>query len=259
MNSSGVPRPGSDGEHFLQDLYGTRDRADRFYRDQMLDTLTPRMVEFLGRQTQMIIATADVDGHPDASVRFGEPGFVAVLDSRMLTWPELRGNGVMTSLGNLVKNPWTHLMFLDAAERIGLHLRGQSSIVEKDAMAAEHPHIVDRPTTGRAPAQWVVMRLETSYIHCRKHFPRTDAPIDWGTDDLKAKGGDYFGAKNTPSPWAPEPAVGAGDQPNPSTSTEENGAQNGQRPALLGPWVVRPSQTVRRQRRQRRLRHRLSF
>ena len=47
------------------------------------------------------------------------------------------------------------------------------------------------------------MRLETSYIHCRKHFPRTDAPVDWGTDDVRAKGGDYFGAKNTPSPWAP--------------------------------------------------------
>jgi predicted pyridoxine 5'-phosphate oxidase superfamily flavin-nucleotide-binding protein len=204
MSSAALP-PGSAGEHLLQDLYGSRERADAFYRDQLMDTLTPRMVEFLGCQTQMILATADSDGHPDASVRFGEPGFVAVIDDTTLAWPELRGNGVMTSLGNLVKNPWTHLMFLDAEERIGLHLRGQSSIVDAAVMAHEHPEITDRATVGRDPDRWVVLRLVSSYIHCRKHFPRTDAPVDWGTDDVRAKGGDYFAAKDTPSPWAPGP------------------------------------------------------
>jgi uncharacterized protein len=206
MSTNAAPRPGSAGEHLLQELYGTRDRADAFYEDQMLDTLTLRMVEFLDRQTQMIVATADADGHPDASVRFGEPGFVAAIDNRTLTWPELRGNGVLTTLGNLVKNPWTHLMFLDGGERIGLHLRGQSTIVEAAVMAEEYPDIVNRPSTGRPPDRWVILRLETSYLHCRKHFPRTDAPVDWGTDDVRAKGGDYFGAKGTPSPWAPDDA-----------------------------------------------------
>jgi uncharacterized protein len=201
MNSAGASIPGSDGEHFLQDLYGTRDRADRFYRDQVTDVLTDRMIEFLSQQTQMILATADQDGRPDASVRFGEPGFVLVLDNRTLAWPELRGNGVMTSLGNLVKNPWTHLMFLDKTERIGLHVRGQSTIVEPEVMAEEHPIISSRPVSGRPPERWVVLRLVNSYIHCRKHFPRADAPIEWGTDDVKAKGGDYFGAKAVPKPW----------------------------------------------------------
>lgn len=201
--SSGDRRPGSDGEHMLQDLYGSTDRAGRFYSDQMLDVLTPRMAEFVAAQTQMIVATADSQGRPDASVRFGEPGFVQMIDARTLCWPELRGNGVMTTLGNLVKNPWAHLMFLDEGERIGLHLRGETQIVEADVMAAENPQITAVPMSGRLPERWVVLRLETSYIHCRKHFPRTDAPIEWGTDDVRAKGGDYFGAKATPSPWAP--------------------------------------------------------
>jgi uncharacterized protein len=202
LSTDAAPQPGSAGEHLLQDKYGTQDRAEKFYTEQLLDTLTPRMIEFLGRQTQMIIATADADGHPDASVRFGEPGFVVALDDRTVTWPELRGNGVMTSLGNLVKNAWTHLMFLDAEQRIGLHLRGQSTIVEAPVMVADHPDIANRPSTGRAPERWVIMRLESSYIHCRKHFPRADAPVDWGTDDVRAKGGDYFGAAGTASPWA---------------------------------------------------------
>jgi len=198
-----VPAPGSAGEHLLQARYGSRPRAERFYRDQMLDRLTPQMVEFLGRQTQMVVATADAAGHADASVRFGQPGFLAVLTERQLAWPELRGNGVMTTLGNLVVNPWAHLMFLDEDERIGLHLRGPARIVEAGSMAREHPEVTSRPMPGRAPDRWVVLDLESSYIHCRKHFPRTDAPIDWGTDDARAKGGDYFGAKDVPSPWAP--------------------------------------------------------
>jgi predicted pyridoxine 5'-phosphate oxidase superfamily flavin-nucleotide-binding protein len=203
MSHAFTPRPGSAGEHLLQAQHGTEKRAEQFYRDQMLDTLTPRMVEFLGRQTQMIVASADPEGRPDASVRFGEPGFVAVLDEHTLAWPELRGNGVMTTLGNLIKNPAAHLMFLDNEERIGLHLRGHADIVEADVMAEDHPHVANRATTGRPLERWVVLRLETSYVHCRKHFPRADAPIDWGTDDVRAKGGDYFGAKDTPSPWAP--------------------------------------------------------
>lgn len=200
-----APPPGSEGEHLLQEQYGTRERAERFYREQMLDTLTPRMAEFVATQTQMIVATADTDGRPDASVRFGEPGFVQMIDRQTLCWPELRGNGVLTTLGNIAKNPAVHLMFLDEAERIGLHLRGDARIVESDEMAERHPEVVAVPMSGRPPERWVVLELGSSYIHCRKHFPRTDAPVEWGTDDVRAKGGDYFGAKDTPAPWAPRP------------------------------------------------------
>ncbi|SHF48393.1 hypothetical protein SAMN05443575_0063 [Jatrophihabitans endophyticus] len=198
-------RPGSVGEHLLQDRYGTRERADRFYREQMLDSLTPRMAAFIAVQTQLVVATADPEGRPDVSVRFGEPGFVQMIDRHTLCWPELRGNGVMTTLGNLTTNPWAHLMFLDGDERIGLHVRGETRIVEAEQMAVEHPAVVAVPMSGRPPDRWVVLRLASSYVHCRKHFPRSDAPVEWGTDDVRAKGGDYFGARDTPSAWAPRP------------------------------------------------------
>ena len=194
--------PQSGGEFLAQEMYGTRDRAQRFYRDQMLDRLTPQMVEFLGEQGQMVVASVDTDGHPDASVRFGEPGFIRVLDDRTLAWPELRGNGVMTTVGNLLKNPGAHLMFLDHTVRIGLHLRGYARVLELNEVAEEFPALLSDQASRRAPERWVVLHLSSSYIHCRKHFPRPDGPIDWGTDDAKAKGGDYFGAKHTPSPWS---------------------------------------------------------
>jgi predicted pyridoxine 5'-phosphate oxidase superfamily flavin-nucleotide-binding protein len=198
--------PGTPGEWYLQELYGTTDRADTFYRQQVIDRLTPRMVEFLARQTMMVVASVDADGAPDASVRFGEAGFVTALDEYTLAWPELRGNGVFTTLGNLAKTPSTHLMFLDHEHRIGLHVRGEAQIVEADTMLANHPELAAAPRAGRPPERWVVVRVRNSYIHCRKHFPATDGPVDWGTDDVAAKGGDYFGAKDTRSPWDPGPA-----------------------------------------------------
>jgi uncharacterized protein len=215
MTNATTSWPGSDGERYLQDLYGTRTRAERFYHDQVLDVLTPKMIEFVNRQTQMILSTADVDGHPDASVRFGSPGFVAVLDERTLAWPELRGNGVMTSLGNLAKNPWTHLMFLDIEERIGLHLRGLSTIVESEEMASEFPELANRPSYGRPPERWVILRLTNSYVHCRKHFPRNSADA---AEDLEHSS-DYFGARFTPSPWAED--VGP-RRPSPAHTTRRH-------------------------------------
>ena len=56
---------------------------------------------------------------------------------------------------------------------------------------------------GRTPERWVLVHVTEAYIHCRKHFPKADGAVEWGTDDPRAKGGDYFGAKDTPSPWAP--------------------------------------------------------
>jgi predicted pyridoxine 5'-phosphate oxidase superfamily flavin-nucleotide-binding protein len=195
--------PQSGGEFLAQELYGSRERADRFYRDQMLDRLTPQMVEFLGDQTEMVVASVDTDGRPDASIRFGEPGFVGVVDERTVAWPELRGNGVMTTVGNLLKNPPAHLMFLDRVARIGLHLRGFTRVLELDEAAEEFPQLTTREFPGRGPERWVAMHLSNTYIHCRKHFPKTDGAVEWGTDDPRAKGGDYFGAKDAPSPWAP--------------------------------------------------------
>lgn len=195
--------PQSGGEFLAQELFGSRERAERFYRDQMLDVLTPQMAQFIAEQTQMVVASVDTEGRPDASIRFGDPGFVVVLDERTVAWPELRGNGVMTTVGNLLKNPSAHLMFLDHSVRIGLHLRGATRVVGLEDAATDYPALAAVEFPGRTPERWVVLELSTSYIHCRKHFPSKDGAVEWGTDDARAKGGDYFGAKDTPSPWAP--------------------------------------------------------
>jgi hypothetical protein len=105
----------------------------------------------------------------------------------------------MASLGNIAENPHVGMTFLDFdQERIGLHVNGTARIVQ----AGQGNGV--RPRAER----WVEVGVQEAYIHCRKHLPhlvRADGNgRAWGTDDARAKGGDYFGASCESRPWVPD-------------------------------------------------------
>jgi predicted pyridoxine 5'-phosphate oxidase superfamily flavin-nucleotide-binding protein len=194
-------RPGSDGEHQVQQRMGTAERADRFYADQVLDRLNPRMAEFVARQEMFFLATADRHGECDNTFRAGPPGFLHVLDDATLAYPEYRGNGVHASLGNIEENPHVGLLMVDfLRDRIGLHVNGRARVVDDDEMRRAHPGLAVDPVPGRRALVWVEIAVEEAYIHCAKHIPhlqkvpRHDSGRPWGTDDFRRKGGDFFGA-----------------------------------------------------------------
>ena len=178
---------GSSGERELQRRYGTVDRAERFYAQQVLDHLN-----------ELFVATSDTRGECDCTFRAGPPGFVRVLDEQRVAWPEYRGNGVMASLGNITENGYVGLLFVDFfRDVIGLHVNGRAMIVERDEMQVLIDDPPVDPVPGRRPERWVIVNVEEAYIHCAKHIPRLlKLPREraWGTDDVRRKGGDFFGA-----------------------------------------------------------------
>ena len=203
--------PGSAGEHELQEKYGKSFQAVTFYKHRVLDHLNAAMREFITSQEMMFVGTADGKGNADASFRAGHPNFVKVLDERTLAYPEFRGNGVMSSMGNISENPHVGLMFIDfAKDRIGLHVNGGARIVEHGEFVTllESRSAADTLSgdsmivelIGKDPAnleRWVIVSVEEAYMHCSKHIPlmqKVERELQWGTDDARAKGGDYFGA-----------------------------------------------------------------
>jgi uncharacterized protein len=191
--------PGSPGEHLLQCAYGTQDRARRFYADQVLDHLNAAMIDFVRRMEMLFVATADVRGECDASLRAGPAGFIQVFDPRHLAYPEYRGNGVLASLGNISENGHVGLLMVDfVRDLIGLHVNGSARIVDDDQLRRDHPDLPAEHERGRTPERWVVVEVQEAYVHCRKHIPRM-MPVPrhraWGTDDARRKGGDFFGTK----------------------------------------------------------------
>ncbi|MGI5350095.1 pyridoxamine 5'-phosphate oxidase family protein [Streptomyces sp. CA-250714] len=198
----GPPRrlPGSDGEHALQQRIGSDGRAGRFYQDQVLDHLNERMREFTRQQEMFFLATADRHGECDSSFRAGPPGFLRVLDERTLVFPEYRGNGVHASLGNIEENPHVGILLIDFLRaRIGLHINGRAEVLDDAELRPWVPDLPQDPVPGRRAVLWVRVEVEEAYIHCAKHIPHLQkAPRrparEWGTDDHKRKGGDFFGA-----------------------------------------------------------------
>ena len=203
--------PGSEGEHELQAKYGKSLQALAFYKHRVIDHLNAAMQEFITQQEMMFVGTADSHGNADASFRAGHANFVKVLDEETLAYPEFRGNGVMSSMGNIAENPHVGLMFIDfGQDRIGLHVNGSARIVEH----AEFVRLMEERATadailgdamltnliGKDPGnleRWVIVTVEEAYMHCSKHIPmmrKVDLELQWGTDDARAKGGDYFKA-----------------------------------------------------------------
>ena len=200
--------PGSDGEHKLQEKYDTKTRAINFYEKQVLDYLAPAMIEFIARQEFLFVATADRHGECDNTSKFGQPGFIRVLGNRYVLYPEYRGNGVYANAGNLSENPHIALLIIDfIRDTVGLHVNGKARVVENEELLAYADRLPANvmEEMGREgkkrPERWVMVEVEEAYIQCSKHIPlmkKADKAIDWGTDSIAAKGGDYFQLQDIP-------------------------------------------------------------
>jgi truncated hemoglobin YjbI len=194
--------PGSDGEHLLQTRYGSRDRAQAFYGRQVLNFLSPRMREFVAQQEYLFVATADRHGECDCTSKFGKPGFIHVLGDKHVLYPEYRGNGVFANLGNLSENPHIAMLILDLyRDSVGLHINGRARVIENDELSAYTDKLPKEVTEllalegNKRPERWVMVEIEEAYIQCSKHIPlvqKKERTIDWGTDSVAAKKGDYF-------------------------------------------------------------------
>ncbi len=197
--------PGSKGEHALQIELGSEKRALGFYNNQVLGYLNPAMREFVAKQSMMFIATSDASGECDCSFRAGGTGFVWAVTEKHLLWPEYRGNGVVASGGNVRENPHMGVLFIDFVEHtMGLHVNGKAQLRDDGAFDVLPPQIrkavaeENKTVGGKKPVFWFLLEVEEAYMHCSKHIPRlvpAEKSIDWGTDDVVRKGGDFFKVK----------------------------------------------------------------
>jgi truncated hemoglobin YjbI len=200
--------PGCDSEHLLQDKWRTRDRAINFYNKQVLDFLAPKMQEFIKRQEFLFIATADRNGECDCTSKFGKPGFIRVLSDKYVMYPEFRGNGVFANAGNIMENPHIAMLMIDfTRDTIGLHVNGKARIVDNDELLEYQDKLPKdvieeiHQEGKKCPERWVMVEVEEAYIQCSKHIPlmkKAEKKIDWGTDNMAAKGGDYFQLMDIP-------------------------------------------------------------
>lgn len=192
---------GTKGEKNIQFQQASLDRASSFYKNQMHHDLNKKMISLIAKQEMVFIATSDASGNCDCSPRFGEAGFITVLNKKIIAYPEYRGNGVFASLGNIVENPHIGMVFLDFFKTtVGLHVNGRANSYGISEIPEKFNSLIKK-ATKKADAKvvrWVIIEIDEAYIHCSKHIPKLQKKkkkILWGTDDLKAKSVGFFKRK----------------------------------------------------------------
>ena len=96
---------------------------------QRQSTLTRDQERWIGDADTFFIASHHPEGGTDASHRGGLPGFVRVLDSHQLVWPDYSGNTMFQTLGNIAVNPQAGLLFIDFKRGRTLQLTGRARIL----------------------------------------------------------------------------------------------------------------------------------
>jgi uncharacterized protein len=183
-------------EAALRALYGG---ATKPIRDKAINYLDEFARQFISLSPFFCIGTGRRDCLADVSPRGGEAGFVHVLSSKQLAFPDRPGNNRLDTLTNIVHEPAVGLLFLIPGIEETLRINGTASItVQEDLMS--------RFVVGKKrPRSVIVVEVVEVYLHCSKALKRSelwnperrlDRPVlpSWG-EMLRNQGRAFVPAK----------------------------------------------------------------
>ena len=127
------------GSRHLQDQFDSQRIADRLEQRTVHETFTEEDRAFIARSPMFFLATADAEGRPDCSYKGGMPGFVRVLNSTTLAFPDYDGNGMFKSLGNILVNPHVGMLFIDFEHPGRMRINGTATVHHDDPLLPEYP------------------------------------------------------------------------------------------------------------------------
>jgi uncharacterized protein len=180
----------------LQRQFDTERLADRIEQRLFREQITDDDRAFIERMDLFFLATADAAGRPNCSYKGGDPGFVRVIDTRTLVFPNYDGNGMYISMGNTMENPHVGLLFIDFENQKRLRLNGLAEMVAASSVDPPYPEaqfvvkVSVRQVFPNCPRYIHKMqRIERSKFVPRPAV-RTPVPgwkrMDWACDVLPA-------------------------------------------------------------------------
>jgi uncharacterized protein len=135
---------------------------------KQLSRLDKHCRDFIARSPFVVIASADPEGHCDASPKGDAPGFVRVIDDATLLIPDRLGNNRVDTLGNLVERPGIGVIFFVPGINETLRVNGRAQIT------ADPELLEPLAVNGKVPRSGIVISAEEVYFHCGKALIRSD-------------------------------------------------------------------------------------
>lgn len=151
-----------DGNRRFQDQFDSRRIADRLEQKLMRTAFTEDDKAFIESRILFFLATADAAGRPTCNHKGGAAGFVRVVASDQLAFPDFDGNGMFLNIGNISVNPSVGLLFIDFEKPKRLRVDGSASVSRDDPLLAH--------TVG---AQLIVrVKVRAIYPNCPRYIPK---------------------------------------------------------------------------------------
>jgi PPOX class probable FMN-dependent enzyme len=147
-------------------------------------TMNAMIRDFVQAAPFAVLSTSDREGNCDASPKGGKPGFVKVLDEKRLLLPDVAGNKLFQSYGNLESNPKAALLFLIPGCDWTVRVNGRTSIVEKSdgRLAGVDPEVFLHDDNTKI-LQAILLEVDEAYIQCPRAFTFSRL---WDVDQIGA-------------------------------------------------------------------------
>jgi PPOX class probable FMN-dependent enzyme len=155
--------------------------------------------EWLATSPFCVIATADADGHCDASPK-GDPAgrLVYVLDDTTIAIAERPGNRRADGYGNILSNPHVGIISLIPGRNETLRINGRARLL-RDA-----PFFAEMTVRGHRPVLALLVEIDTIFFHCAKAFMRSELwrPESWRPEVLPSHATLVKAVQDTPETLA---------------------------------------------------------
>ena len=154
----------------IQSRKGSREAYSRVEeRGGWRATITPDLAAFIGAQTSVFLATANVQGQPYIQHRGGPTGFLKVLDEHTIGFADFSGNRQFITQGNLEDNAQAFLFLIDYMLRQRIKIWGNAQVVEDDRELSARL----MPANYKArPEQAILFTVSAWDANCPQHIPQ---------------------------------------------------------------------------------------
>ena len=136
-------------------------------RTKVRDFMEEPVREFIRHSSFAVLATSDAEGHCDASPRGGTPGFVRVLDERRLLLPDVAGNRLFQSYGNVESGGCVGLLFFIPGLERTVRVNGRARAIDaEEAQALQAELAVYWHDDNTKLLQGLLVEVEEAFGHC---------------------------------------------------------------------------------------------
>lgn len=151
----------------LDEIRARLGEPEPMIKNKVLDHIDRHSHRFIAHSPFVALATANGDGLGDCSPRGDYPGFVKVLNPRMLAIPDRPGNKLADSFHNIGENDGVGLLFLIPGMREVLRVNGRG-------YATDEPDVLARMRTeAKEPILAIIVDVTEVFFHCGRALTRS--------------------------------------------------------------------------------------